>query len=510
MRSFFTAAAVLILASLAYAASDRATTDTDGITGPNEIEPYRFIDFAVKGEYQSATWKVTPKVPSGLRLSNDGMSITFVAPPGTYTVESTMVNWEKRKLGQAEAVVTVKGATPPEPKPEPKPEPGPGPKPTPTQGLVMAIIGDGPSDMRKLTPEQVAMVLSPRVWKFIDGQCLKGEDGWPCRRIISRNHLGNLGTAWQEIVAKVPKQGVVLAMACGDKWHVGELPANDQALIKLAAEFKGVPVPALPPVPAYAVHAITEQEAAELKPALDVNGMPAAKPRNYATHPVGSIPGMPELAVYGVKPIPRSEWPSRIQALKNAGAGLMPLTYDDESYDQKQTNYCWCNCVAQSMSIALRVQNRPFYRLSSASIGGPITGFSNVGGWPAEALKFAIETGAVNEAYWPNTAISASYLNKPEVKADYPKNRVAVAVADLGTDFDQIVTCVLLGAPCPVAYNWWSHAVTAVGVDIENGEYFLILRNSWGNSYGDRGFFKLPKAKQNPNDAQAVLHMLAA
>jgi len=161
-------------------------------------------------------------------------------------------------------------------------------------------------------------------------------------------------------------------------------------------------------------------------------------------------------------------------------------------------------------------QGCPVYLISSASIGGPITNYRNEGGWPGDAVQFMAEKGGVNAALWPNNSISSSYASKPEVVADYPKNKMTGALADLGSSgkiFDETVTCVLLGAPVAVSYNWWSHAVLAVGVEQDGNSWNLILRNSWGE-YEDHGFFMLPEGsgrnRGTPDDAQAILSMIAA
>jgi hypothetical protein len=161
-------------------------------------------------------------------------------------------------------------------------------------------------------------------------------------------------------------------------------------------------------------------------------------------------------------------------------------------------------------------QHRPRVLVSAASVGGPITGYRNVGGWPGDAFEFMLKTGSVRTDLWPSNAIKSSYASDAKVKADYPLHRLTANLADLGASgkmFDEVATCVLLGAPVAVCYDWWGHAVLAVGLEQKGGTYYLILRNSWGE-FEDHGFFLLPEGsgrnKGTPDDAQVILSVQQA
>jgi hypothetical protein len=324
---------------------------------------------------------------------------------------------------------------------------------------------------------------------------------------------------------KVPQEGCILAAVYGDRYVIKdfakEVP-DTAAVLKILADLTGKPADQIIPRPFPRLRTIPAEDWQKYNPPPGAFGAKiavvdgeqrflSAKARDLARQPRGK-----PLSDFGINLIPRSEWPARAAALKAANAGLMSLTYVIPPYDQASTNYCWCNAPAQGMTALAYQQGRPLLIFSAASIGGPLTNYRNEGGWGGDAVNFAQTTGAVRTTLWPSNAISSSYARNPEVKADYPKNRITTQIADLGATgkmFDEVATCVLVGAPVACGYDWWGHEVLAVGLQIDNGKPYLILRNSWGE-FEDHGFFLLPEGsgsnKGTPDDAQGILSVIAA
>lgn len=399
--------------------------------------------------------------------------------------------------------------------PAPTPPVPPDP-PVPTDGLTVAIVAPEPRTARSLTPDQIAIPTSRTVRDFVEKYCARDADGkTPKYRLLFRsNDTGSLPSPWKEILDAAPKDGCSLTVVAPKKSYSGPLPADVPGMMKILEEAAGTtaagPASQLPSPREIPASKWDEYNPPDRAPI--VNGEKrflSLTPRNLAERPRGK-----PLSAYGIHLIPRDEWPNRIAALKKASAGLMALTYQIPPYDQDGTNYCWANAPCQGWTAMAYQQGRPLYRISAASVGGPITGYRNVGGYGLDAVQFLAEKGGVNEALWPSNDISSAYDKKAEVRADRPRNKLTAMLADLGASgkmFDEVATCVLLGAPCPVGYNWWSHEVLAVGLDQKGGKYYLVLRNSWGD-YEDHGFFLLPegkgKNKGTPDDAQAILSVL--
>lgn len=410
---------------------------------------------------------------------------------------------------------------PPDPVPPPPPPP---PPPQPTAGLHVLITGPGPRAVRDLTPDQAAILTSRTLRDWCDVACPKLADGAPAYRAIAQGaDTALLADVWKGLLTKAPVDKVSLVAVADGKEHVGPLPANVADTIKVLAEVSGVKLLAPRALPVPHPRKLTAEEWRQVVSATGVvivNGEKrflSAKPRNKLKYPVGAAPGAVTLAEAGVRIIPRAEWKGRIIALKSANAGLMALTYGKvPCSDQDGTNYCWAHSAKNPCEMAAYIQGQPIYQLSAASVGGPVSGYSNEGGWPADAVNFIRKTGAAGTKLWPENAISSSYFRKPEVQADYPKHKIVSTIADLGASgkiWDEAVTCVLLGAPISVTYSWWGHAIMMVGADVQDGEVVGVFRNSWGEDWQDKGFFVMPEGggsnQGTPDDAQAILMVVA-
>lgn len=177
--------------------------------------------------------------------------------------------------------------------------------------------------------------------------------------------------------------------------------------------------------------------------------------------------------------------------------------------DQNGTNYCWINAGTHTVEVARLKQNEPIVLLSPASAGGPITGFSNVGGWGKEGLQWIQEHGLVPVDKWPANAISSSYYTEENKKIALNYRQTEWWELEPG-NMQQLWSCLLNDVPVAIGLGWWSHEVTYYDVDWIDGDVAYIFRNSWGMSYGDKGFGVLQGGKAVPDDAVAPAVAIAA
>lgn len=225
--------------------------------------------------------------------------------------------------------------------------------------------------------------------------------------------------------------------------------------------------------------------------------------RDRQSWPVASSP---HAKAFDIPVIPRSEWDDRIDEMERTKSSLRHILerHRINSLSQGSTNFCWTFGTLTAITAIRAANNQPHIEFSGASVAAPIKNYRNVGGWGGEALEYIVENGVCSTEYWPTTAISRSYDNE-ESQANRRLHKITEWYdIDCSDDsvFDVVMTCVLLRLPVAVGYDWWRHEVCALyPVKRGGGRYALGCRNSWGNDYGEQGFFELEGRKAIPSDA---------
>lgn len=204
--------------------------------------------------------------------------------------------------------------------------------------------------------------------------------------------------------------------------------------------------------------------------------------------------------------IDRSEWRDRIESKQKEQSQLSDLIkyYKLDPKDQASTNYCWNTAPVGMFELVRSIMNQSKKEFSNASVGGPITGFKNVGGWGDDALD-RMESHGVNESIdWPNNAINKKYYTAANQQKAM-ENRVADGWWKLEPNtIEQTASLVLQNIPVAVGYDWWGHEVYVCDLVYVNGEFCFRIRNSWGDiPEFPYGFGILKGRKMIPSDAVA-------
>lgn len=221
--------------------------------------------------------------------------------------------------------------------------------------------------------------------------------------------------------------------------------------------------------------------------------------RDYSAMPLGAAPYAGKLPL---PLIPRKDWPELIREREEKKNRLADkLDYLGVPVkDQKQTNYCWANGPTHCVEIVRALNMQGYESLSAASVAAPVKNFRNVGGWGAQALEFIVSDGIVSESLWPNAVIDKS-LWTPEAKANAAKHKVTEWWDLEPNNLDELITCLLMGFPVAIGLDWWGHEVTAIDPVTDGKDFGVLIDNSWGMSWGDKGRGVLMGKKALPGDA---------
>lgn len=230
-------------------------------------------------------------------------------------------------------------------------------------------------------------------------------------------------------------------------------------------------------------------------------------PRDYSLYPAEMFAPPAELPL-----IPRSEWSARIKERDRLKANLSDVRGDIPSLDQGQNGYCWGHSTVSCVTLNRAVAGQPYVPLSAYHVCAVIKRGRNEGGWCGLSAKFLREVGVCSQQLWPQGNRDYQRLDTEAARKDAATRKVTEDWVDLTRDvydqnltFDQVATCLLIGVPVAVDFNWWAHSVCAMDlVEVEPGSFGLRILNSWSDAWGERGTGILRGTKAIPDGAVAL------
>jgi C1A family cysteine protease len=238
---------------------------------------------------------------------------------------------------------------------------------------------------------------------------------------------------------------------------------------------------------------------------MGVNQFTDLTPEEFKMQYVGGLKA--EVGSYGCKTF-------------TSGASGAPSTMDWRTKgavtsvkDQGQCGSCWSFSSTGAVEGAWAISKGQLTDFSEQELVDCATGVSYGshgcnGGQMEGAFKFVIENGQCTLSSYPYTAkdgtcqkctavahISSCSDVKPNdqlsLKAAVAQQPVAVAIEADTRYFQSYSGGILDSSSCGTTLD---HGVLTVGYGEENGQKYWLVKNSWGTTWGDKGYVKIARS----------------
>jgi cathepsin H len=186
--------------------------------------------------------------------------------------------------------------------------------------------------------------------------------------------------------------------------------------------------------------------------------------------------------------------------------------------NQGQCGSCWSFSTTGALEShwALQTGTRPPPDLSEQQLvdcAGAFNNFGCNGGLPSQAFEYIKYAGGLtSEAQYPYTAKDGKCRSDYSVVAYakggsynislYDENALVQAIAENGpvsiafeviSGFKDYKSGIYSSPACSTLPDHVNHAVLAVGYGVSGNQLYYIVKNSWGDTWGDKGYFLIQR-----------------
>ena len=241
---------------------------------------------------------------------------------------------------------------------------------------------------------------------------------------------------------------------------------------------------------------------------LSLNHLSALTPTEYRAM-LGVLPGSPAAA----------EAPAKATVSAPDSIDWREKNVVNPIKDQAQCGSCWSFSAIQTAESASAIRSGTLIAFSESNLIDCCTKcFGCSGGWPYAALDYILDQQGgqfMSESDYPYAPIQRScaydktkrvglitdYYRVKNGSEDELKEKVAtygpasVCVDASPASFQQYSSGIYESAECWKVFL--NHGVGCVGYGAEGADEYWIIRNSWGAEWGEQGYMRLARNKDN-------------
>lgn len=161
---------------------------------------------------------------------------------------------------------------------------------------------------------------------------------------------------------------------------------------------------------------------------------------------------------------------------------------------------CWAFSTTKSVMYLRAAMGEPGLRLSAWMVASIIKNYRDEGGWGAESLEFWAKSGGATLDEWPQGKVDRQY-DTPAMRTAALARRVTEwwdGTDDRSQNTRIMISAFLMGLAPVLDFNWWGHSVCGCRLVTLN-PLTIDIDNSWGESAGERGIYRLQGSKAIPD-----------